>query len=303
MLYAFAAKLQRVGIATNQIHPNSSHTLQVTGFELPTSIVTLIDQFGEKMDDKGVNIAPLVTDNLIATLGRLAFSAANINCDHTPVNPNFGLYTNQTQYNLMYQAYGPMIYYRVCLASVAANLGTSCSLGGQRFIDLNRSSYQMAFEYNVSHNIAPLLPADGDVIMNVVNQAYVNGPGFFLAAFTVGGPQLVAGGNISAALVAPFNAVRNTFSNAANIFAQQDNFVDGSSVTVPPGGWGPYYTEQIELAHRFLHVTCVCFTLWLVCSDCGNWWYKLHVWIFCGFWFDRYGMESWIGDWCRLDPY
>lgn len=250
MLYALAAKLQRVGIASNQISPPSNEMIQVTGLELPTSIVTLIDQFGMKTDVAGVAIAPLVTNELVRTIGRMAFLVANIGCDHSRVNANSALWVDANKFNLMQQAYGNMMYARICLATVAGRLGVSCSLSGTRMLDLNRASYQMAIEYAVNQaGIAAAMPNGAEILQILPNNA--NNAGFFLAPFTTGGPALVAGGNLGANLCAGFNDVRASHPNGANIFANNDGYVDGTSITYVPGGWDDYYAEQVELAHRF----------------------------------------------------
>ena len=247
MLYALAAKLQRVGIASNQISPPSNEMIQVAGLELPTSIVTLIDQFGMKTDVAGVNIAPLVTNTLVRTLGRLAFLVADIKCDHSADNPNNALWDNTNRYNLMLQAYGDALFVRICIATAAGRLGVSCSLTGTRIVDMNRACLQIALEYNINNNLGLIANADAQLIV----PANVANPGLFLVPFSVGGAGLVPGGTVGQGLCDGFNFVRNNYPNAANMFGGQDAFVDGTSITMVPGGWDNYYAEQVELAHRF----------------------------------------------------
>lgn len=250
MFYALAAKLQRVGIATNQINPSNAWYLEVAGLELPTSVVTLIDQFGEKMDPSGVRIAPYVTNNLIAVMGRMAYLLSGFAIDCIAFNPFSQLWLDANKYNLMVQAYGALIFGRIAISRVAARLGISCSLGGVRSVDLNRSCLQMMIEYCINNNLPlPTAQEQAGVLANAQNNTTA-GP--LIALFDVGAVALVAGGNFTANFVAPFNEVRAEYSNAATLFPDgTDGYVSEASVTMVPGAWNKYYAEQVELAHRF----------------------------------------------------
>lgn len=251
MLYSLAAKLQRVGIATNQIKPSNSWYLEVAGLELPTSVVTLIDQFGEKTDPAGVRIAPYVTNMLVTTLARFSCLISDIDCAATGQNAHHNRWVNNNKYNLMVKAYGPLIYGRIAISRVAARLGVSCALGGIRSVDLNRTCYQMLVEYCIVNNAGLPTQQEIAVILANANNA-VNVAGPFVAIFDIAAQPIAMAGTIPQPYVVAFNNVRNEYLNNADLFPNNnDLYVDETTVTTVPGGWTTYYAEQVELAHRF----------------------------------------------------
>jgi len=71
-LWGIGAKLQRVGIATDQIQPNNNEVMSVQGLSLPATMVMLINQLGMKTDADKVVLAPLVTNDLIRSIASVA---------------------------------------------------------------------------------------------------------------------------------------------------------------------------------------------------------------------------------------
>jgi hypothetical protein len=73
MMYAFASRLQRIGIRYHQCLFDGRQMINVEMLELPSCIATLIEQFGYVEDDQGFVLIPKVTTDLILFLHRLGY--------------------------------------------------------------------------------------------------------------------------------------------------------------------------------------------------------------------------------------
>lgn len=120
-VWNLAVKLQRVGIATDQVVYNTNQLISATLFKLPTVMQSLVDQFGETTDlATNVLVSPLVTSQLIRYLWTVASALLDANhADHVPV----AVVAAHRGYEF---SYGEDIQRTVASVSVAALLEVSC---------------------------------------------------------------------------------------------------------------------------------------------------------------------------------
>jgi len=73
MLYCLASRLQRIGMKYHQCAFEATEMIYVDMVELPTSIATIIEQFGYVEDEQGFTLIPKVTNDLILLLHRVGY--------------------------------------------------------------------------------------------------------------------------------------------------------------------------------------------------------------------------------------
>lgn len=252
-LFALAAKLQRVGIATNQLFTPSQHMLTVSELLLPSAVVTLIDQFGVKTDPAGVVIAPYVTADLVSYLSRLSYLLAGYNSTGGQ-NPNTILWLPANVGNIYLRCYSDIIIKKIVASKACAELGVGVVFFGNSDYTVNTAILASVNEYITRNGLNRLTAAETDTLLGIVlNQQQqiqiVTTP--LLQAIAIGGQPLLQAGNIPVAVVAAFNRACAALLNGADLFANNDGYAGYATMTIIPGEYTLYSNEQVELAHRF----------------------------------------------------
>jgi hypothetical protein len=152
---ALIVKLQAVSLVNGTLAFNSSAMLS-SNFEIPSALAMLVDQFGIKTDVNNVELAPLVTDALLARLATLV-SRLETTVNRVALAYNYMINVNHWQADVFW-SYGVWPWLTLCLMRLAARLrlGSRAVSSAAEFSDTFALMIQ---DYRRVTNMANLNPA------------------------------------------------------------------------------------------------------------------------------------------------
>jgi len=252
-MYALAAKLQRVGIATNQITVNSNRMLGVSGLDIPAVVASLIDNFGQAYTVARVEIVPFVSELMIHTMVRVAYKMADISFTAVNPHPNNIVLTNQSIRIWFVTAYGTAFHYAACMCRLASELAVGTYFASMDFDGINLCTATILLQAHAQGGLAP------NPHLQAISAPGQNAFHAFLVQSFAPGVLAVPAANLAAngldpAVHVSVTQVHNEIVPILDPIAN-DGFQAGLTVS-PPFGLDTWIAQSVELSHQFDLLPC-----------------------------------------------
>jgi len=241
MVFCWAAKLQRVAIASGVCAFDQTELLRVSDIQIPSLMALLIDQYGMKTDITGVEISPYITPLVIRVL--LSLSTIMMDSTHMAHAATLVLGNYASSYQMLY---GELVQCFLCLSHVSGTLTQAVKNRPNTFAGFNIAMLDV-INTQAHLNQANFLTQANALAVAPLNGAAGACANWFLQA---GAPPLVGGGLTNAAMLAAIVSARQSFCgpampvDAVNLLPQIRGSID------VPLGYIVYSTEMVELAAR-----------------------------------------------------